>query len=96
MQKPQIINCSQCSVLLDLYDKIDCSVANLAKNKWANTAYNVSLYFEGNRYEDLLRYKRIVYRKITNSKNIDICDEDLVTLVTKELYKIGKCPKCPC
>lgn len=96
MQNPQIVTCDKCDVLLDLYDKVNCSIANLIKNQWNAKKYGVSLYFDGIQYEDLLHYKKILYRKITNPANIDFCTSDLVTLITKSLYKINKCPKCPC
>lgn len=95
---PKLTNCSECSVLLDLQDKVDCSIANLIANKWNNISYGVGTYFDATQYSNLVKWSNILKKRIINPSFPTTCDSDqlLIGLIYKDLYKISKCPKCQC
>ena len=95
---PILKNCNECSVLIDLQNKVDCSIANLIANKWNAHIYGVGLYFDAAHYKDLIRWKSILQKRILNPNYPSSCEGDqvLIKLINKDLYKISKCPKCQC
>ena len=84
-------SCDGCGLLLDLYRKVDCSIANLIGNKWNSIKYGVSTYFDSIQYENLIHYKRMLYRMITSGEG---SKDELISSIIKDLYKPNSCLKC--
>lgn len=98
MQSPQLKMCTDCSALQNLYAQIYCSIYQLMKNKWIGNVYNVDKYFDADRLKTLLNLKRIVYKRLFNPSypSSYYSNQDIVSLVSRILYKQNDCPECPC
>lgn len=59
-----IKECESCDSLASLYDKVECTILYLAKNKDNSLKYNVNIYFDQTIFNDLVRWKRILERRI--------------------------------
>lgn len=96
MHTSQFKKCDNCCTLEELYKKVDCSIYQLMKNKWTGATYNVDAYFCADLYKTLLRYKRILYKRLYNATYPASCytNEDLIAAVTKLLYRASDCPEC--
>lgn len=99
MQTAKIRECTNCTTLLELITKVDCSIYNLARNQWMNKSYATELYFDPQLFKTLARLKRILYKRSFNphyahSRCYDA--NDIITLATRLLYKTESCPECPC
>lgn len=93
---PQIVQCDNCMSLKDMLEKIDCSLFHLAKNRWNNEAFNVSLYTNMQRFKDLTTYRRIIHERVYNpcymGRHID--SQDILAKAGRLLYGDGECSKC--
>lgn len=93
---PQIAKCSNCGSLKHLYDEVECSLLDMMNRKWINTQFNTSLKFDQSLYNDLVRYKRLLYKRMFNptypSPSIDV--QDIITQATLRVYKKGDCSQC--
>lgn len=98
MQTSQFHICKDCGSLEEMMKRIDCSLLGLVKNKWANQSYATTLYFDRERYDRLMRYKRIIQRRLMNSAYVRGCvsNGSLTSLITKLLYRSDSCRDCPC
>jgi hypothetical protein len=96
MQTPFIVGCSNCGSLKSLYNEIECTLIDLINRKWVNLQYNTSLSFNQSLYNDLVRYKRVVYNRLYNPKypSISIDVQDIITQVKLRVYKSGDCDVC--
>lgn len=96
MQNPQISQCSNCGSLREIYKEIECTLIDLIKRKWANAQYNTALSFNQSLYDDLVRYKRVVYKRMFNPAypcvSVDV--QDIITQVRLRVYKPGTCSMC--
>jgi hypothetical protein len=81
-----------------MYNKVNCSIYQLIKNKWVGHTYNSDTYFDESQYHSLLRLKRIIYKRLYNPKYpIKLfSNDDIITIAIKLLYKSKSCPDCPC
>jgi len=98
MQIPQFKECTSCGTLQELYNKINCSIYQLIRNKWVGHTYNVDEFFDAGMYKALLRLKRIVYKRLYNPDYPNECfdTQDIISKLTKIMYKSSSCPDCPC
>lgn len=98
MQTSQLKQCTDCDSLLSLYNKVVCSIYQLIKNKWIGHTYNSDLYFDADLYGTLIRFKRVLYKRLFNQEYPSECfsNQDIITTVNKLLYKQNDCQKCPC
>lgn len=89
MQTPQTKDCSTCSTLKCLLPLIDKKLEKLIKNKWNTDSYAASLYFDDNVYSILLRYKRIISKRIFNPKypSGEFDSQDLISKVKLYINK---------
>lgn len=92
----QIVSCTNCNSLKELYNEIECTLVDLIKRKWTNAQYNTSLSFNQSLYDDLVRYKRVVYKRLFNpaypAVGVDV--QDIITQVKLRVYKSGDCSQC--
>lgn len=98
MQTSQLKQCTDCGSLLSLYNKVICSIFQLIKEKWIAKTYNTDYCFNDCLYSKLLRLKRILYKRLYNQKypSDSYSNQDIISLVTRSLYKQNECPNCPC
>lgn len=88
--------CEACSDLSHLLKQIDCTILYLSKNRDFSIKYNVELYFNQNEFNDLVRYKRIVERRIysCNYPDATIKTSDIIAYATKLAFRDGNCSQC--
>ena len=96
MQSAQVVGCTNCGSLTEVYNEIECTLLDLIKMKWTNAQYNTSLSFNQSLYDDLVRYKRVVYKRKFNpsypSECIDV--QDIISQSKLRTYKRGDCSIC--
>jgi len=89
MQTAQINQCDTCKTLKCLLGRIDEKLYKMIKNKHQQDAFAATLPFNDDLYSILLRYKRIVEKRIYNpsypSKKWD--NQDLISKISLYLYK---------
>ena len=67
MLQPRLIDCSECSDISLLIDKIDCRLAKLGATLYGNVAFMLSTPISAPSIIGLLNYKRILQHKQINS-----------------------------
>ncbi len=89
MQTPQTTSCESCRTLKCLLPLIDAKLEKLIRNKWYTDSYAASLYFDDDLYSILLRYKRIVSKRIFNPKYPDVHfdSQDIISKVKLYINK---------
>jgi hypothetical protein len=94
---PQIVQCDNCDALKKAYDKVECTILELMRNKLSNISYNVSLYYDQALVNKLVRYKRVITNRLYNPKYpcSQISTQDLVTLAVTTAYMGPDCSSCP-
>ena len=96
MITPILKGCTTCGSLEELSKLIDCTLAEMAKNRYYSIIYNVELPFDQSQFKKLLRYKRILNRRltITNYLTYGFDVQDLIFNI-KRLVLLEDCSKCP-
>lgn len=92
----QLSTCTQCQSISALYRQVDCSVFQLTRNNWTNQSYGTKLYYDSELLKDLLKYKRILEKKMINSNYLNITASKLASLLATRMYKPVGCPECGC
>lgn len=81
--------CSNCSSLKSLLEQIDSSLCKRITNKWYQEIYAADTYFNKDVYRDLMRYKRILERRVVEGtypcKDID--SQDIISKITLLINK---------
>ena len=89
MQNSQITECNSCVTMKCLLSKLDDKIFKMIKNKHNQDAFAATLAFDDDLYSILLRYKRILEKRVYNSsypsKKFD--NQDIISKVTLYLYK---------
>ena len=98
MQLAQLKQCTDCSSMEAMYNKVDCSIYQLMRNKWLSVVYNTESEFDSFQYKTLLRMKRILNNRIYNSSYPSSCytSQDIIAVASTRLYKANSCPQCYC
>lgn len=98
MQIAQLKQCTDCSTMESMYNKVDCSIYQLMRSKWLSIVYGTENDFDSAQYKTLLRLKRILNNRIYNLTYPSECytSQDIIALAGKELYKANSCPQCYC
>ena len=88
--------CTNCDTLKELYAKIECTILYLAKNKNNSLKYNVDTYFNQDDFNSLVRYKRIVARRMVDCDYPSPCIKtaDIISYITKLAFRSGNCSVC--
>lgn len=94
--KSVLNQCTSCGSLRSLLDGIECTLLYLAKNKDNSLKYNVDTYFDQELFTKLVRYKRVLNRRIYD------CDYPCSTIKTSRLIALvshlvfrENCSLCP-
>lgn len=94
---PRIVECTNCDALKEAYERVECTILDLMRNKYANISYNTNLFFSQSLLNRLIRYRRVMYSRLYNPKypcgNIDA--QDIIKLALTHAYKQSNCSMCP-
>lgn len=95
MINPIFKECTTCGSLEELVKYIDCTIAEMAKNRYYSVIYNIVLPFDSRKFKKLLRYKRILQRRLTISNYPDyrFNVQDLIFNI-KRLVLLEDCSQC--
>jgi len=66
MLNPRLNNCVDCTTIPALLSDIECKITQLAKSEYNNTVFILGFPVNGNLFNDLLNYKRILTYKLCN------------------------------
>ena len=88
--------CTNCDTLEELSKKIECTILYLAKNKNNSLKYNVNVYFDQSTFNSLVRYKRIIERRMYDCDYPSSCIKtgDIISFVTKLAFRGSHCSVC--
>lgn len=95
MLPQNVVECSYCNSLEQLYKRLECSILDLSINKYNSYAYNVDSYFDQTLMNDLIRYKRIINSRMYNSA-YPCCTINLDDIITKAalIAYVSDCNDC--
>jgi hypothetical protein len=79
MLQPRLLNCSDCTDISILIDKINCKLAKLGAILYGNTAYMLNTPIPILSIIGLLHYKRILEYKLVNS---EYCEDYTVEMIS--------------
>jgi hypothetical protein len=88
MLQPRLINCSDCTDIPILIDKINCKLAKLGASLYGNITFMINTPISAIPIISLLNYKRILEYKQVNS---DYCEDytidDIASRINILIYK---------
>ena len=94
---PQITKCNNCDALKTAYNRVECTILDLMRNKFTNITYNTTQFFCQELLNRLIRYKRVINSRLFNPKYPCslIETQDIITLVVTHAYADPECSLCP-
>lgn len=89
-------DCENCNELEAIYNKIECTLLYLARNKDASLKYNVDVYFNQDLFNDLMRYKRIIGKRLTGCSYpcSSIKTSDIIAKAAFLVFRDANCSQC--
>lgn len=66
MLSPRLTECLECANVSALLSEIDCKLTQLAKDEYNNTVFSLNRPINGEAFNDLLNYKRILTYRLCN------------------------------
>lgn len=95
MLRQNTVECTYCNSLESLSERLDCSILDMALNKYSSVVHNTQSYFDQILMNDLVRYRRILNRRLYNNQYpcCTINLEDIITKATLLSYS-DNCNKC--
>ena len=82
MLHPKLLNCSECSDVAILLDKIECKIATLGASLYGNVAFMLNVPISAISIISLLNYKRILEYKQVNP---DYCEDYTVDMISSRI-----------
>lgn len=88
--------CDNCEGLDTLYKKIECTILFMVKKKHAILIYNLDEKFDSLRLESLIRYKRIIGKRMRdcNYPASHVKNSQLISIVSRLAFKGENCSEC--
>jgi hypothetical protein len=94
---PVIVQCNNCDALKKAYNKVECTILDLIRNRFSNISYNTTLYYNRALMSRLVRYRRVIYNRLYNPhypcKAIET--QDIIKLAITHAYMGPDCSFCP-
>ncbi len=88
--------CDSCNDLQSAYNKVECTILYLARNKDASLKYNVQVYFDQDLFNDLVRYKTILGKRLKSCTYpcSSIKTSDIIARANFLAFRDGNCSQC--
>lgn len=82
MLQPKLLDCSECSNIATLIDKINCRIAQLGAVLYGNITLMLNTQISATSIISLLNYKRILeYKQV----NLDYCEDYTIEYISNRI-----------
>ena len=91
-----LVKCDNCDGLKTLYAKVECSILYMMHRKHAINIYNLGDIFDETRYKNLIKYKRILEKKMFDNTypSTKILTSQLIARISELAFKDENCSSC--
>lgn len=91
-----LVKCESCNDLSILYKKIECSILYMIQRKHAIQKYNLEDNLNQEKWDDLVRYKRIIGNRIYDCSYPSDCikTSSIIEKASQLAFKEDNCSQC--
>jgi len=88
--------CDNCDNLKTLYAKVECTILYMIHKKHSILIYNLGDVFDESKYKDLVRYKRILEKRMydSNYPSSHVSSSQLIARISELAFKDESCSTC--